>query len=146
MKILTNTLYGTIFMLNANILQATEITIEVTDVDVSRGGSIIVMIFNGEEGFPKKHEKAFLTQTDSKLHDSMEFEFDIDVDEIAVKVLHDENNDGKVTKNWTGIFPKDGLGFSNEQRVTLAGAPTYQNSKLLLDEFEDGLVISVIYP
>lgn len=145
MKILTIILWSCILMLNVNVSQATEITIEVTDIDVTRGGSIVVMIFS-EDGFPKIHEKALLTQKDNELFDSMEFEFDLDVAEIAVKVLHDENDDGKVTKNWTGIFPKDGLGFSNEQRVTLAGAPTYKNSKLLKYEFEDGLVISVNYP
>jgi len=145
MKTLIFILWGSVLMLNVNVSQATELTIEVTDIDVTRGGSIVVMIFS-EDGFPKKHEKALLIQKDSALLDRMEFEFDLDVDEIAVKVLHDENGDGKVTKNWTGIYPKDGLGFSNGQRVTLAGAPTYKNSKLFRDEFEYGLVISVSYP
>ena len=132
-------------MLNVNVSQATEITIEVTDIDVTRGGSIVVMIFS-EDGFQKIHEKALFIQKDNARLEIMEFDFDLDVNEIAVKVLHDENDDGKVTKNWTGIYPKDGLGFSNEQKVTLTGAPTYKDSKLLKYDFEDGLVISVNYP
>lgn len=145
MKIQSLLLWGSIIMSITNISQATEVNIEISGVDVNRGGSIIVMIF-AEDGFPKKHDKALFIQSDSELRETMEFEFDLNIDEIAVKVLHDENNDGKVTKNWTGIYPKDGLGFSNEQKVSLRGAPIYKNSKLSKEEFEDGLTISILYP
>lgn len=145
MKIQLLLSWGIIIMSITNISQATEINIEVSGVDINRGGSIVVMIFT-EDGFPKKHDKALLTQSDSELRETMEFEFDINVEEIAVKVLHDENNDGKVTKNWTGIYPKDGLGFSNEQKVSLIAAPIYNNSKLSKEEFEGGLTISILYP
>ena len=145
MKILLLLLWGSIIMSITNISQATEIRIEVSGVDMNRGGSIIVIIFT-EDGFPKKHDRAIFIQSDNELSETMEFEFDINVEEIAVKVLHDENNDGKVTKNWTGIYPKDGLGFSNEQKVSLIAAPIYNNSKLSKEEFEGGLTISILYP
>lgn len=145
MKIQLLLLWGSIIMSITNISHATEVNIEVSGVDINRSGSIIVMIFT-EDGFPKKHDKALLIQSDSELRETMEFEFDINIEEMAVKVLHDENNDGKVTKNWTGIYPKDGLGFSNEQKVSLSGAPIYKNSKLSKEEFEDGLTISILYP
>ena len=132
-------------MLNTNISQATEVNIEVSGIDVKRGGSIIVMIF-GENGFPKIHKMALHVQIDNSLQETMEFEFDLNLEEMAVKVLHDENEDGKVTKNWTGIYPKEGLGFSNDQKVTMTGAPTYKNSRLFRDAFEDWMNISIIYP
>jgi len=132
-------------MVNANSSFATELKIRVSNIDVKRGGDIIVMIF-AEDGFPKMHEKAHFIQTKNALQETMDFRFDLKMHEFAVKVLHDENGDGKVTKNWTGIYPKEGLGFSNGQRVSIKGAPKYKKSKVLKEQINDGLNISIRYP
>ncbi len=137
-------LYG-VFMLSTDNAWATELKIKVKNIDIKRGGNIIVMIF-GEEGFPKEHEMALFTQSKKSQHETMEFSFDVNMEALAVKVLHDENGDGKVTKNWTGIWPKEGLGFSNHQKISLKGAPKYKNSKLLKEQLNDGINISIIYP
>ena len=43
---------------------------------------------------------------------TLDFRFTIDEDEnIAMKIHHDENRNGKVTKNWTIICRKKGLVF-----------------------------------
>ncbi len=145
MKVRFIILWGSIMMLNADILQAAEININVTGIDIKRGGHIIVMIF-GENGFPKNHEKALMVQKEDVLQKEMIFTFDLSIQEMAVKVLHDENKDGKVSKNWTGIYPKEGLGFSNGQRVSMTGPPLYIKSKLSRDQFHSGLNISMRYP
>jgi len=137
-------LYG-VFMLSTDNAWATELKIKVNNIDIKRGGNIIVMIFS-EEGFPKKHEMALFTQSKKSLYETMEFSFDVNMEALAVKVLHDENGDEKVTKNWTGIWPKEGLGFSNDQKISLKGAPKYKNSKLLKEQLNDGINISIIYP
>jgi len=134
-----------IMMLNSTTSRAAEVSINVTNIDVKRGGSIIVMIF-GENGFPIQHEKAFFILTDNSLQESMKFTFNLNMEEMAVKVLHDENEDGKVTKNWMGIYPREGLGFSNDQAISVTGAPGYKKSKLSRDQFKDGLNISIKYP
>jgi len=122
-----------------------EITIQVHGIEIERGGNIIVMVF-GEDGYPRQHDKALLIQTESASQGIMAFKFNIDMEKIAVKVLHDENRDGRVTKNWTGIYPKEGLGFSNEQYISLTGPPKYEDSMLLRYQFEQGLNILVKYP
>jgi len=122
-----------------------EVVIEVRGIEVERGGNIIVMLF-GKDGFPKKHDKALFTQTKMATKNLMTFRFELDMEEIAVKILHDENEDGKVTKNWTGIYPKEGLGFSNDQQVRLTGPPKYNYSKLSKEHFRHGLNISIKYP
>ncbi len=119
--------------------------IRVTGIDQVRGGNLIVFIFT-EEGFPKKHDLALQRQVRKVSGREMTFEFPIDQQELAIKVLHDEDEDGKVTKNWTGIYPAEGLGFSNKQKVTLTGAPTYERSKILGSEVLSGLTIEMIYP
>lgn len=132
-------------MLSTNNAWATELKIKVNNVEVERGGQIIVMIFS-EEGFPIKHEKAIFTQLKPMMHETMEFSFDLELEEFAVKILHDDNADGKVTKNWTGIYPREGLGFSNGQKISLTGPPKYKNSKVLKEQSKGGLNISIIYP
>lgn len=144
MKVFFVILWG-LMMLTTNSSLASELKIKVSNIDVNRGGNIIVMIF-GENGFPKIHEKAFFIRTQSAQQEIMEFKFNLVLEELAVKVLHDENEDGKVTKNWTGIYPKEGLGFSNNQKIGLTGPPKYKYSKLLREQFKDGLNISIIYP
>ncbi|CCN37286.1 hypothetical protein VIBNISO65_1690038 [Vibrio nigripulchritudo SO65] len=127
------------------IFEANSVEIEVTGIETSRGGNVIVFIF-GEQGFPKKHEQALQRQVKTELKPTMTFEFEIPQQEIAIKVLHDEDQNGKVTKNWTGIYPAEGLGFSKEQKVTLTGAPIYRKSRLEREEFSSGVSIQVVYP
>lgn len=77
----------------------------------------------------------------------MDFKFSIEEDEnIAIKIHHDENRDGKVTKNWTRIWPKEGLGFSNGQKLTLTGPPNFKKSKLSKEQLKAELIIAVRYP
>jgi len=138
-------LLGLIIMLSTNNSFASELKINVINIDTSRGGNIMVMIF-GEDGFPIEHEKALFAQTLPAQQEAMEFTFHIELDELSIKVLHDEDMNGKTTKNWTGIWPKEGLGFSNEQKVSLKGAPKYEHSKLSKDQFKDGVTVSILYP
>ena len=145
MKTVFIILWGSIMVLYSDISSATEVNIEVTGIDVTRGGNIVVMIFT-EKGFPKNHKEAVFVQTKNALQEVMTFTFNPGREEMAVKVLHDENEDGKVSKNWTGIYPKEGLGFSNGQTIGLTGPPGYKSSTLSRDQFKDGVSISILYP
>lgn len=126
-------------------VRATEIDIVVTDIDTTRGGAVYVLIF-GEEGFPIEHDKALQIKKSKVVNEKQVFHFGIEKEEIAIKVLHDEDDNGRVTKDWTGVFPGEGLGFSNGQRVTLLGPPSYSGSKLTREKFEQGINIPVVYP
>ena len=128
-------------------LNATELKVTVENIDVSRGGNLIVMIFQ-KDGFPKEHDKAILKEVkkvDSN-SSSMSFSFETTLDELAVKILHDEDENGKTTKNWTGIVPKEGLGFTNEQTIwkTLS-VPKYEKCKVLKETYENGITIELVY-
>ena len=145
MKSIFFSLGGSLLLLQTNLSLANEIPITVNNIDVERGGYIVVFIFS-KNGFPTKHDSAILTQTKPVEKEVMSFSFTLDMDEVAVKVLHDEDEDGNVTKNWTGIYPKEGLGFSNDQQIGLTGPPNYEDSKQHRDDFKNGLNISISYP
>ena len=129
----------------ATLNDSKEITILVRDVDASRGGNIIVMIF-AKDGFPKQHDKTLQQQVRPANDPNMAFNFSVVENEIAIKILHDEDENGKVTKNWTGIYPGEGLGFSQKQKVGMFGPPKFRKSKIRKDELPEILPISIRYP
>ena len=81
-------------------VSANPISVRVTNIDINKSGNIMAMLFT-EDGFPKEHHKAIDTQI--KKADSAEliFSFNVTSDTFSVKILHDENEDGKTSKNWT---------------------------------------------
>jgi len=136
-----------LLMLQATNLMANQIEVIVDNIDIKRGGEIRVYLFS-EKGFPKVHEDALQLQSKQAIEKSMRFIFTLDesIKELAIKLYHDENSDGKVSKNWTGIYPSEGLGFSNNQTLGVFGPPSYKSSKLTKDKFLNPINISIIYP
>lgn len=128
--------------------QAQNISVEVSGIDVRRGGNLIVLIFAREE-FPVKHEKALLSKTAQVSNERMGFTFHAPLPstaELAFKVLHDQDENNKVTKNWTGIWPAEGLGFSNGARMHAAGPPGFDDAKLSREQLMRGVRMNLTYP
>ena len=59
--------------------------------------------------------------------------------EYAVSVVHDTNGNRLVDRSRMG-FPKEGVGFSNNQKVTLR-APRFDNAKMLLSAGENKKIV-----
>ena len=115
----------------------------IDNIKSEKGGQLIVFVFL-ERGFPKVHEQTLLKFTSPINANQMTMKIKIPAKtDFALKVLHDEDMDGKVTKNWTGIFPKDGLGFSNGAKISF-GPPSFNDAKV---NIKDGLSsnISILY-
>jgi len=62
----------------------------------------------------------------------------------AVIVFHDENDNGKLDKNFWGV-PIEGYGFSNNAQGSL-GPPDFKEVAMTLDEAGKEISISLIYP
>ncbi len=123
---------------------AKSLTVNVSNIDTSKGGDVIVFLFT-EQAFPKKHELAARKNTQQAHQSEQQFIITHDLTHFAVKVLHDENSDGKVTKNWTGIYPKEGLVFSNQQTLQLFGPPSYTQCKVIAEQSQTQN-LSIKYP
>ncbi|MFC3120789.1 DUF2141 domain-containing protein [Agaribacter flavus] len=128
----------------ASAIPAKEVTVRITNIDVKRSGSITLMLFSNT-GFPKDHNKAVMIDKKTALQSTLEFPVKINLETFALKVLHDENDDGQVTKNWTGILPAEGLGFSNGAKIRF-GPPSFKKAKLRLNNITDTINIALIYP
>lgn len=131
---------------NVGLAEEEKISIEISGINVERGGNLIVLVF-GRDGFPVKHEKALSTQTKKVSGGRMIFTFNAPLyGEMAFKVLHDEDSNNKVTKNWTGIYPREGLGFSNGAIMSTGGPPGFDAAKISRSEAVKGVKMRVIYP
>ena len=62
----------------------------------------------------------------------------------AIKLFHDEDNSGRLKKNFIGK-PKEGIGFSNNPRVTTK-APTFDEVNFAIDKPEINIHIEMINP
>ena len=119
-------------------------SIYLRNIDVHRPGQILVFVFL-EDGFPKDHSKA--VRTYKFLPEKPELIIPIEVPsrtEFAIKILHDEDMNAMVTKNWTGYLPKEGLGFSAGVTI-LGGVLTFQKAKITFTVNET-IKVSMRYP
>lgn len=115
-----------------------------TNIDVHRPGLVLVFGFL-EDGFPKDHSKA--VRSYKVLPEKPERIIPIEVPacaEFAIKILHDEDTDAMVTKNWTGYLPKEIFGLSAGVAI-LGGAPTFKKVKIAF-HVNEMIKVSMRYP
>lgn len=90
--------------------QVSTVTVDVTNIDAMRGTLIVVLYDNKADfdgGEPLQLSKVPVSEQQHKLT------FDKLVPgTYAVKLFHDENDNGKLDTNFLGI-PSEGYGFSN---------------------------------
>lgn len=121
-----------------------DIIVTVSKIDQSKPGNILIMLY-GQDGFPKDHAKATQIKVMKAVTESVTVGFSSVPAEFAIKILHDEDLSGQVSKNWTGIIPAEGLGFSNGAKLSF-GPPSFEVAKLTLKNTIKPLNIDVIYP
>jgi uncharacterized protein (DUF2141 family) len=68
---------------------------------------------------------------------------DLPPGQYAITVHHDENNDGKLNRNFVGI-PLEGYGFSNDARSTL-GPPSFTKAAVTLQNQDQVITITLRY-
>ena len=125
-------------------VNAKDIIVHIENIDKEKPGNIMVMLY-GYDGFPKDHAKAISVEVLPADIDKMTIKFSSVPEEFAIKVLHDEDETGEVTKNWTGIIPAEGLGFSNGAKLSF-GPPKFDRAKVKLADIKSPITIKIIYP
>ena len=109
-------------------------------------GKIWVTVFQDAQGFPDDPSKAVRQQSvdidPNTLSAQVTFK-DVPQGTFAVSVLHDENGNGKMDKNFVGM-PKEGYGASNNPKKKKR-APTFDEAKFSLNSSEQAIEITLIY-
>lgn len=127
-------------LFSTNILaeEKYEIRIIIDDLQNSNG-YIRAALYNSKENYEKSREKPYKTESVRITNNKAQVIFqNVPVGVYAIAILHDENNNGKMDRNFLGI-PKEGFGFSNNPKV-LFGAPKFDEIKFDLNK---NLVINI---
>lgn len=82
-------------------------------------GDLGVSLFNSPEGWPEQNDKSFRHRPFPFSGNQTTVTLDVPPGRYGVVVLHDENSNHKLDRNFLGI-PKEGFGFSNNPKVYLS--------------------------
>lgn len=94
-------------------------------------GKIRVLIFSKESGFPDQLQQAIKNFSLSPQNKSKTIVVsDLIPGKYAVAVIHDEDNDGKLTTNAVG-YPIEKFGFSNNPKIYF-GPPSFEKASFEL--------------
>ena len=125
----------------ADIPKRGKIIIEIENFKNDKG-VVRSQLFNKDQAnyFPTKSELAF-TRLVGTIHGfrARLIYNDLPFGVYAIAFHHDEDNDGKMNRNFLGI-PTEGYGFSNNPKI-YTGPPTFDESKIILQN--DVLTIKV---
>lgn len=119
------------------------LTLNITGIDLNRPGEIVVMVFQ-EDGFPKDHQKALKKYHITPQEPRHQLSIEVPDGKFALKVHHDEDKSGTMTKNWTGFIPSEGVGFSSGAKVKF-GPPSFKAAQMELPESGE-VSVTIIYP
>ena len=126
-----------------NASQSGKIKIKVTDLKSERG-SILVSLFNSDEGFPSDKDAPLLTRKIEINNTTVALEFEnIPFGTYAISIMHDENENEELDTNFIGI-PKEGVGVSNNAMRSF-GPPKFEDCKFKLNTKELALTIKMHY-
>jgi uncharacterized protein (DUF2141 family) len=111
------------------------LTIVVEGVD-SSVGSLGVLIFNNEKGWPEDRFVAFRDLSVPAQQGTQTVKFtDLPPGNYAVALIHDSNSNHKIDKNWVGQ-PKEQWGMSNSLHAKLKAPPMEKALFALHDDKE----------
>jgi len=110
-------------------LFASEITVKVHNIK-NNNGQISIGIFDKTKGFPKTKNALVGVTVNIRENFSIYTFKNLQNKEYAVAVFHDENNNGKLDRNFLGI-PTEAYGFSNNTKA-LFGPPIFDKAKFFL--------------
>lgn len=122
------------------ILQAqisTAATFEVVNLR-NANGVIRCALYKDKAGFPDNPGKALeivIADIDKEMKSSCSFDLTKELPAyVAISVLHDEDNDGKMKTNFIGI-PKEGWAVSNNAKSQKFGPPLFEDSKFEIKKY-----------
>ena len=117
--------------LSMTIDNTSELTIEISGIDLAKKGNLRIGFFH-KEGFPEP-EKVVLGKIVAVHSNPMTIHFPkINGGNYAIAVLQDQDKNGKMSKNLMG-YPIEPYGFSNNKFGTF-GPPDYTDVAITLKQ------------
>lgn len=106
-------------------------------------GSVVVLLFNHDDGFPAKMAKAWQRATAKVTGSVVTLRFsDVPLGTYAVTAYHDVNDNQKLDTNWVGI-PKEPVAISNNARARF-GPPKWKDATFELREATQEVTVNLV--
>jgi len=107
-------------------------------------GMLGASLYASKKGFPDTPEISYCTLVKKVTNTEDTFIFEnIPYGTYAISVLHDENGNGKMDKNFFGL-PTEGCGISTNPKIGMGG-PKFNNSVFTLNSKQLEMTIDVRY-
>jgi len=110
----------------------------------SANGSLGLAVFNSESAFPRAPQAFASVRIKAGQGDAVFTFHGLPPGKYAVSTYHDDNDNGKLDTDAFG-FPTEGLGFSNEARVTTTGPPPFAKAAFDLGDEKKSVTIKLVY-
>jgi uncharacterized protein (DUF2141 family) len=118
--------------------QRYHITVKITGLKSSKG-KIVLSLYNSDNGYPQSPEKAFRIVSQVIANNACTVLLDdIPSGAYAIACFHDENDNGKLEKNFIGI-PVEGVGASNNAKGFM-GPPKFNDARFVVEKDIDILI------
>ena len=130
------------------LTSAQNTTVSIVRVEIiglkSSDGKILINLFDKEKGFPSNPQSALKSSVIEIKNKQAFIEFSCKPQqEYAIALVHDENNNGDMDKNFFGI-PKEGYAFSNNYRPTIK-SPNFKQASFKATGEKTTLKLNIIY-
>ena len=121
----------TLFMVASSTVMYAQATLEIEVANIREAkGLINASLFTDESSFLKKQFAGKILKASGK---TVVLQFDnLPVGNYALSIIHDENENGELDKNFMGI-PKEGFAFGNNALGTF-GPPNFNETLIKLKE------------
>jgi len=106
-------------------------------------GKLDVNVFKTPEGWPEQNDKAFFNAGFPIAGKESSAQLSLPPGRYAIVVLHDENSNHKLDRNFLGI-PREGFGFANNPRVLL-NPPGFDTAAIVMTCPATDVRIHLIY-
>jgi uncharacterized protein (DUF2141 family) len=138
-----NLFIGLLFTFFASYTQAQETHVKIADIRSGKG-KIILNVFKDNNSYDKEQPyKKIVFDKKDLVNGTLNVHFGLEPGVYGITLLDDENEDGKINKNFVGI-PKEGFGFSNFF-MTKMKKPSFDDFKVDLKSSDIKVEIRVKY-
>jgi len=121
-------LFFTLETLGQSIPTSLQVSISGASSDV---GSIRILVFSKPSGFPDQVKQAVRSISIPSKNGKANFKLtDLPAGTYAIGVIHDQDNNGKLSTNAVG-YPTEKFGFSNNPKVYF-GPPAFEKAAFVL--------------
>ncbi len=123
--------------------QTGNITVHIKELR-NLNGMVGASLYASKKGFPDTPERSYATLVKkiTATEDTFVFE-NVPYGTYAISVLHDENGNGKMDKNFFGL-PTEGCGISTNPKIGMGG-PKYNDSVFTLNSKQLEMTIGMRY-